>query len=92
MMHVMSEADRCHATPAMVKLCSVSVSHASSLAVKSCRFRHSLCTVLCAAAVYKARDVSTGALYALKHIRLNADTDALKEVMQEGNGWMHHVG
>jgi serine/threonine protein kinase len=35
------------------------------------------------ACIYKVRDVNTGQLYALKHLRLQADAEALVEVQKE---------
>ena len=35
------------------------------------------------ACIYKVRDVNTGQLFALKHLRLQADADALVEVQKE---------
>jgi serine/threonine protein kinase len=35
------------------------------------------------ASIYRVRDVATGAPFALKHLRLQADADAIKEVQHE---------
>lgn len=35
------------------------------------------------ASIYKSRDSTTGLYFALKHMRLNADSDAIREVQHE---------